>query len=335
MTTNSNLYVAGRFLNTRSGSKLILRGINLPLLDDWEFPGSDYLDAVAQSNANAIRIQWYKQYPQPAPPNPQRGPYPLSALDSFLHRCAQAQMVPILMLADLTCSSDTSQLNSTLVTWWTDPDVVAVLQKHAEYLIINIGNEVGYYHWAGDSSDVLAAYVSDYAKAINSIRAVGLNVPLMIDATDCGSSLDVFLTVGEQLIEADPLHNILLSAHAYWAGYNGLDWIESCVSAALPIVFGEVSNIQDGDTADTYYSLDAEGRNPWPPAPNGFTYQALLAAAFHHEIGWLAWSWGPDKNADRRLSADGAFASLTPWGEDFLQNPTYGLATHSQRHKLL
>ncbi len=317
-------------MQTRSGSKLILRGVDLPLLDDWDFPGSDYLDAIAKSNANAVRIQWYKEYP-----DEQRGAYPLAALDDFLHRCAEFEMVPILMLADLTCSSDTSQLNDALVSWWTDPAVVGMLQKHAQYLIINIGNEVGYYHWADDSADVLNAYTSDYVRAIASIRASGLNVPLMIDATDCGSSLDIFLKVGQQLVAADPLHNILLSAHAYWAGYSGLDWIEPCVSAGLPIVFGEISNIQDGDSDGTYYSLDAQGRNPWPPAPNGFTYQSLLAAAFHHEIGWLAWSWGPDKNGDRQLSTDGSFASLTAWGEDFLNNASYGLASHSQRHKLL
>ena len=330
MPTYPNLNVAGRFLQTTTGTKLILRGIDLPLLDDWDFPGSDYLDAVAQSKANAVRIQWYANYPDPS-----RKPYPLSALDGFLHRCAAAGMVPILMLADLTCASDTSQLNGTLVAWWTRPDVVAVLQKHAKYLILNIGNEVGYYHWAGDSAEVLATYISDYTKAIASIRAAGLNVPLMIDATDCGQSLDVFLKAGKQLIDADPRHNVLLSAHAYWAGYRGLDWIDPCVTAALPILFGEMSNIQDGDTEGSYYSLDATSNNPYPKAPNGFTYQSLLAAAFHHEIGWLAWSWGPDKCADRQLSKDGTFASLTPWGKDFISNASYGLATHSQRHNLL
>jgi mannan endo-1,4-beta-mannosidase len=335
MPTQPTLYTSGRFLSTRFGTKLILRGINLPLLDDWYFPGSDYLAAVAQSNANAIRIQWYHHYPPPSDGSKPRGPYPLSALDDFLHRCAAAEMVPILMLGDLTGAADTSQLNDAIVSWWTDPKVVAVLQKHATYLIINIANEVGFYHWAGDSADVLAAYVADYTQAIASIRNAGLHVPLMIDATDFGASLDIFLSVGQQLIAADPLHNVLLSTHAYWADYNGLDYIDSCVAADLPIVFGEMSNLQDADTDDTYYSLDANGNTPWPAAPNGFTYQALLAAAFHHEIGWLAWSWGPDDCDDRKLSSDGTFAALTPWGQDFLNNTAYGLKTHSHRHTLL
>ncbi len=340
MATKASLYVSGRHLYTRSGAKLILRGINLPLLDDWQFPASDYLNAVAQSGANAIRIQWYVTYPpvQPTQDDPtpqQRGPYTLSDLDGFLLRCAKAKMVPILMLADLTCSLDTSQLNSVLVTWWTRPDVVAVLQKHAAYLIINIGSEVGKSRWTGDPDDALVAYASDYTTAIKSIRSAGLSVPLMIDATDCGSTLDVFLKVGEQFIGADPLQNILLSAHAYWAEYDGLDKINACVSAGLPIVFGEMSNIEDGDDPNTYISLDANGNNPWPAAENGFTYQALLGTCFHHEIGWLAWSWGPDDSDDRQLSVDGTFANLTPWGQDFLTNASYGLAAHSIRHTLL
>jgi mannan endo-1,4-beta-mannosidase len=335
MPSNPTFYVSGRFLHDRFGTKILLRGINLPLLDDWDFPDSDYLDAVAQSGANAVRIQWYVNYPQPPADQPQRQSYSLADLDTLLHRCAAAEMIPVLMLADLTCAPDTSQLNNLLVAWWTDPEVVVVLQKHTKYLIINIGNEVGYYHWSGDSSDTLATYIADYSSAIAGIRHAGLNVPLMIDATDCGTSLDIFTTTGKQLIDADPLKNILLSAHAYWAGYDGLGHIDACVQAGLPIIFGEVSNLQDGDTAGTYVSLDANGNNPWPPASNLFTYQALLAAAIHHEIGWLAWSWGPDDSPDRKLSTDGTFASLTPWGEDFLDNPGYGLVSRSKRHVLL
>jgi hypothetical protein len=58
------------------------------------------------------------------------------------------------------------------------------------------------------------------------MRKAGLTMPLLIDAPDCGTSLDAFLTVGQQLITADPSHNFLLSAHAYWAAYDGLSYIK-------------------------------------------------------------------------------------------------------------
>lgn len=326
MSVRSTLYVSGRYLHTPGGTKLILRGIDLPLLDDWNFPPSNHISDIARTNANAVRIQWYADYGQPSRPS-----YSVADLDPILRRCAKAEMIPIVMLADLTCAPDTSQLNSVIVKWWTSPDVVAVLSKHHKYLIINIANEVGQYHWVGDSQDALKQYVADYTTAITSIRAAGLMVPLMIDAPDCGTSLDVFLSMGAQLIAADPQHNVLLSAHAYWAGYDGMSFIQPCVDASLPIVFGEISNRQDN--GDGYYSLDGSGS--WTPAPNGFQYQNLLLSALRHDIGWLAWSWGPDKSDDRCLSTDRTFASLSPFGQDFIHNPSYGLVKHSKRHTLL
>ena len=40
---------------------------------------------------------------------------------------------------------------------------------------------------------------------------------VMIDAPDCGTSLHAFTSIGQELIDHDPRHNLLLSAHAYWA----------------------------------------------------------------------------------------------------------------------
>src|SRR5690349_7533627 len=51
-------YIAGRHLHEPDGDQLILRGINLPLLDDWNFPPGNRLDDLVQTGANAIRIQW-------------------------------------------------------------------------------------------------------------------------------------------------------------------------------------------------------------------------------------------------------------------------------------
>lgn len=328
MPTHPNLYTTGRYLHTRAGSKLILRGINLPLLDDWDFPPSNYLAEIAKTNANAVRFQWYVDYGQAA-----RQAYSIHDLDPLLLSCASSEMVPIVMLSDLTCAGDTSQLNDLIERFLAQTDVVTVLKKHSAYLIFNIANEVGQYHWAGDSQTVLDQYVSDYTAAIGKIRAAGLNIPLMIDAPDCGEALDVFLLVGQKLIAADPQHNLLLSAHAYWAGYDGMSYLQQCVNASLPIVFGEISNRQDDDPPKTYYTLDGSGAPV--PAPNGFTYQALLTQALHHEIGWLAWSWGLDDCVDRWLSTDHTFAHLSTFGQDFINNPAYGLAKHSVRHKLI
>ena len=229
-------------------------------------------------------------------------------------------IVPIVMLpADLTCASDANQVNTMLLPWWTSPEVVAVLAAHQHYLVINIANEVGVYRWADDADAALASYSSAYGDAIARIRASGLAVPLMIDAPDCGTSLDAFLSVvGRELMEGDPRHNLLFSAHAYWAAYDGMSFIDSCVAAELPIVFGEIANKQDdqrdGGTVFCFYDLD--GSRISPGTTNGFTYQSLLSVLREQEIGWLAWSWA-GYYAALLISSDDL---INEYGNDIVHN---------------
>ena len=155
MAVNDTLTTAGGFLQDRNGQKIILRGINLPLLDDWNFPANDVLAEPMRTGANAIRIQWYVDYP-----NPDRPEFAIGDLAGVLEKCGSAGIVPIVMLADLTCAFDASLVNTRLIPWWTSPEVVAALATHQQYLIINIANEVGVYRWADDADAALASYSS-------------------------------------------------------------------------------------------------------------------------------------------------------------------------------
>ena len=92
-------YTEGRHLHDPNGKKIILRGINLPLLDDWDFPPGDKLADLEQTGANAVRIQWYINYG-----NAQRPAYTLADLDAFLTQCKAKRMIPILGLWDVTCA---------------------------------------------------------------------------------------------------------------------------------------------------------------------------------------------------------------------------------------
>ena len=313
------LYTDGAILRDRTGVAITLRGANLPLLDDWRFPGADNLDEVFKTGANAVRIQWYVNYPA-------RPPYSVADLDTVLARCKTAGVIPILYLADLTGEPDPAKLNTDLIPWWTSQPVVDVLNKHADCLIINLANELGAYHFASDPAAAMTAYVDAYTTAIQSVRAAGLAMPVMIDAPDFGTSLDLFASAGPTLVAADPNTNLLLSAHAYWAATDRTSSIATCVTLGLPIVFGEIANKQDQTDADGnllgYYDIDGNTDNP---APSNFAYQTLLPTLGNNAIGWLAWGWGPDNCAPRQLSSDGTFAALTPYGQDVVTNPTYGL----------
>ena len=315
--------VKDRFLYDNEGVKIILRGVNLPLLDDWDFPGSHKLAEIERTGANAVRIQWYKQYPNPARPA-----HNVADLSHFLDTCRKSRMIPIVELHDFTCAGNTDLVNTQLMAWWTDPAVLMMLASHQRYLIINLANELGSYDGSLTS---LHAFRDAYKTAIKTIRNHGLKMPIMIDAPNCGTSIAALKAVGNELVNHDDEHNILLSVHSYWAASDGTPDIAPMVAANLPLVFGEIANKQFNNGDECFYGIDGTGLNHAPPT--GFRYQDLLQLLAQQEIGWLAWAWFKDNCPARRMSTDGNYTGaldgsptgLTPYGQDLVENPIYGL----------
>jgi mannan endo-1,4-beta-mannosidase len=329
-------YIDGRHLYEPNGNKIILRGINLPLLDDWSFPPSSKLADLEQTGANAVRMQWHINYGNAARPA-----YTLADLDAFLTQCKAMHMIPILGLWDVTCQTDATLVNTQLIPWWISDEVVSVLNKHKQYLIINLANELGFVRWSDDPATALISFKNAYKSALTSIREK-LHMPVMIDAPDCGTSIDTLITIGQELIDHDPDHNLLLSVHAYWAAYDGISHIDSAVNGDLPIVFGEISNKQDetinGTTQFCFYDLD--GLNQNHPPQTAFRYQDLLQILKTKEIGWLAWSWWPDGCPSRTIGQynpnTNQYEGLSePFGNDIVNHPDYGLKNSAERSLVL
>ncbi|MHC5829959.1 MAG: cellulase family glycosylhydrolase, partial [Nostoc sp.] len=67
------------------------------------------------------------------------------------------------------------------------------------------------------------------------------------------------------------------------------------------------------------------------PPQNSFTYQAFLQTLKEKEIGWLPWCWWKDRCSSRQMSQDGNFSGLTPYGNDIVNNPDYGLKATALR----
>ena len=63
-----------------------------------------------------------------------------------------------------------SRLNE-YVAYWTTPAMLALIQKHQAYLIVNIGNEAA----TGDEDAPahLTAYANAYTKAVQQLRLAG------------------------------------------------------------------------------------------------------------------------------------------------------------------
>lgn len=326
------LEVNGKILTTVSGQEITLRGINYPIIDEGNISlanAAQYqhkIDQAALTGANAIRIPWYtngthwRDDPQSGTPGTIAGYVNNGHLGNILAYCHAKGMIPILEIHNATCSNDWTLFNNTVMPWWTSQVVLDMIETHQEYLIINLANEFGYAQWTGNPTDAMTVFQGNYNAAIANLRSLGVNVPIMVDAPDCGQSSTQLLSVAQSMADADPGHNLIFSSHAYWYGYaNSAALVETKLDEAdaanVCFVLGEVANTQDGDSCGSL-SLEA-------------LYPTILAEACERNIGWLAWTYDLDCSSPREMTANGEFNTLTAWGSDLVYNTSYGLLSDS------
>jgi mannan endo-1,4-beta-mannosidase len=306
--------VNSKYILGPCGDTLILRGVNYaPYNWGWS-PSQLNINQVALSGANAIRIVWYKN---PSGTTPISTYSNLTNLDSVLSKCVQNKLVPIVGLHDLTCQNNPSDLIN-LATWFTQAPMLALINKYKKNLILNVANEALFVNWTGNPSLAQTTFVNTYTTIINSMRSSGIKVPILIDGPECGTNIDVLSSIGNTLQTNDPQHNLIFSAHAYWYAYANndsltmLNKINNAIAQNIPLLFGEIANLQD-DVTNCQYNLN---------------YRALLNICKQKKIGWLAWSWDNDNCTARQISTNGNFASLTTYGNDICNNTSYGLLTN-------
>jgi mannan endo-1,4-beta-mannosidase len=151
------------------------------------------------------------------------------------------------------------------------------------------------------------------------MRALGVTVPIMVDAPDCGQSSSELLSISESMNNSDPAHNLMFSAHGYWSVYAPN---QAAVQAKLDVavntnacfLLGEVANLQAGPPNYACAETDISA-----------LYPIILTEACSRNIGWMAWVWDQDCAPARKLSTNGQFSSLTPYGNDIVNNVNYGL----------
>jgi len=316
--TPLNIHSNGRYLFGPNGDTLLLRGINYAPYN-WGYDISSLeIDEIAKTGANVVRMPWYANN---SDANTDAVYKNYVALDSAISKCVQHKMVAIIEIHDYTCSTDSAGLLN-LNTWWTQSSVFNILKKYKESIIVNYANEALYFNWASNPTAGLATYKNTYQHIITALRNVsGFNFPVMIDAPDCGSNSDAFITsnLAKDLIQFDPQHNMIFSAHAYWYAFANNDStqmaakINAVLAQNIPLVLGEVANLQD-DANPCQYNLN---------------YQPLLKFCQLKKLSWLAWSWDNDVCSARQISSSGNFSNLTTYGNDIVNNHIYGLLTVS------
>ena len=236
----------------------------------------------------------------------------------------------------------------TITAFWTNPAVVAVVNKQQHHLVINLVNEWGANYNTNQnnySQADVSTFINTYKSAIAAIRNAGIKVPLMIDAYGFGDREDIFTSNsygqgtsnGQYLINQDPLHNLLFDLHTYYWENNPQNntpsvdptpRLQGLVNSGLPFLIGEMGNIlPDGSTTTGYADL--------------------LTKANNQGIGYLAWSWYNDGTTDQTGTAPYAMnmtindkpqgdgvtlpssSSQNSWGYNMLNGTGYGINTAS------
>ncbi|PXV95554.1 mannan endo-1,4-beta-mannosidase [Lachnotalea glycerini] len=289
--------VDGRFLYDNQGEKVILYGVNKMIV--WlDKDGVPSYSEIAKTGANCVRIVWSLDESA-------------EDLDTTIRNCRLQNMIPIIELHNAT--GDWSKLSS-LVDYWVSPDIVKVIQKHQEYLLINIGNEVGMQVSETD-------FKTGYETAVNRMRDAGIHVPLVIDASSYGQNIDILQSCGPDLIEADPDSNLMFSIHMWWPkvwGYTAqkvIDELEESVALNLPLIVGEFGN-------------------QWDETESGqIAYKTILEHCYKNQIGYLPWEWGPGNNPQTFLdmTTDGTYDTLNGWGLEVAETDTYSIHNIAER----
>ncbi|MCF8358505.1 MAG: cellulase family glycosylhydrolase [Prolixibacteraceae bacterium] len=281
----SGMKVIGRHLYDKCGEKVIIRGVSNPNI--WfEHDGLIRYREIEKTGANVVRIVW-QTWGSP------------SALDEAIQNCINLHMIPMIELHDATGEWDKLQ---DCVDYWIRPDVVDVIVKHEEYLLVNIANEVGDYNVTKNT------FRNGYINAVQSMRDAGIHVPLIIDGSDWGKNVNIMQSEGPAIIEADPDHNIIFSVHMWWPKMYGFSEndivteIAQSVEMELPLIVGEFSQMH-GSCDESEITSN-----------NSIAYKTILRECQENEIGYIAWSWFGNCNPLWDMSSDGTFENLYSWG---------------------
>jgi len=303
-------YVDGRFLYSPLGEKVILRGVNEMSCWVEEDPtGKIYLPEIAKTGANSVRLTLVNSTSA-------------EQIDSLITNCLQNNMIPIPENHSATGLWNNLQ---EVVDWWCQPDIINVIKKHERYILVNIANE------AGDWNVTEEQFRSSYSSAISQLRSAGIKTPLMIDASGWGQDINILQSTWKQLLEVDPLRNLIFSVHMWWTDSTDtarvINEISESVEIGIPLLVGEFAH-------------------KGPGCKCCIPYQIILEECKKNEIGYLAWSWGAVGNQDcveMSMTCDGTFETLgrgidcergdNSWGWEVAINSPFSILNTSVRPK--
>jgi mannan endo-1,4-beta-mannosidase len=325
VTETPRFFTLASQLHDRLGEKVLLRGVNkMSVWDEDDPEGIVNFAEIKKTGANTVRIVWAMEITLEVgdPPVFTTEPTLPARLDTLITNAKANHLIPMIELHDAT--SDLDRLGD-LVDYWARPDIVTIVKTHEQFLLLNIGNEVG------DDLVTAAEFRPAYVNAVTRLRGAGIHVPLVIDAPDSGKNLEVLNDTAIALRNADPEGNLISSVHIYWAISDGADaafiksQLETAVAIDYPLIVGEFSR------------FGAYAGNASICSPAGeVDYKTILKVCDSLKLGWYAWEWGPGNEwtdplcVVMNMTMDSKFASLQPgWAEGVATGSPFGIKSTS------
>ena len=171
------------------------------------------------------------------------------------------------------------------------------LDEFGRYVMVNISNEWGQ-TWNGEDN-VAGISWSDWAEtykaAITKMRNAGIKNLIVIDSFNYAGSAQCILDYGQELIDADPMHNIMFSIHAYGGWYSSTTTDHSVTN---------IENEQGARNWNADYVLGLLEEKNLTVMIGEFNKQHTLSVGgtcatdiqliedFNkHKTGWIFWMW--------------------------------------------
>jgi mannan endo-1,4-beta-mannosidase len=300
----TGFFVLNGQLYDPSGNPFRMRGVNRV---HWD---SDSAAGIALAGANTVRT--FIDFTQPAASNVNR----------IQTQNIDYKEVPVVTYAGTgqgetvtSCNEDPATLNAAVSAWTSQASEWINLNN---YMIINLANE-----WGPSNS---TTWRDSYISAVSQLRSAGYTGPIMIDSGGCGQDIQDLTQYAAAVFNSDPEKNVIFSLHLYYNASQALseNWLQQLASlsqsSGMLFVLGEFG----------------PGQNIGP-SPTMVTPGQLISAAETAGIGWLAWAWD-DNDLAGGASDDYWFSmtsqgpgvytqpsDLTPYGQDVVLNPTYGI----------
>lgn len=282
--------VEGDKLKDACGQNVIIRGVNqMTVWTDWiDTPrdGLPMFTEIAKTKANSVRIVWSMKDASNVPQ------ITAAQLDAAISNAVANKMIPIVGLWDYTCQWSDAILDE-VTKWWTSPEILSVIKKHQRYLIVNVGNELGY---IGIDS---ATFIKGYSRVVPALRLAGIHVPLMIDTGSCAQDEVLLAAVAPAIIKADPDSNIIFGLHIWWDDQS-VSRIEKAVTA--------LTNLKVPFVIAEFASVAVDCKTP-------IMYKDIIRVAQEKGIGYMPWSWDNQSQcATHAMTKDNAMSYSTLWG---------------------